>query len=101
MEKKVRVHYSLYDSDQSVVLPVKYEVLEDNGSTIYQCSVDLLEDELPDWLDIKDFAIETHYENGVNATYYSRIPGIKTVDTALFIPIVYRTIFVAENAKRY
>lgn len=100
MEKTIVVPYKLYDSDEYANIPIAYTVETKGQRTVYNCKVALQDDEIPEWLSLREFAIPTVYtpgNPGVYATLFSEVQGVNNVDSALFTGSVHQSIFTRES----
>lgn len=66
MEYKLTVPMQVKVRDEFVSIPVRYSIHNENENvTIYNCTVDLPTDEIPDWLHPHEFSIKKVYSPGV------------------------------------
>lgn len=92
--------YQLYDSKEHTNIPITYTVKTEGQRTIYNCKVALQDNEIPQWLRLREFAIPTVYtpgNPGVYVTLFSEVQGVNNIDSALFTGSVHQSIFVRES----
>jgi len=105
MEKSVSVPTKLSASGEYISIPVRYTINEEDGNEnikLINCQVDLLSDEIPEWLSPTVFTIRQVYNPGysgvagVTVTELSRI-SCKNVDSANFVDSTHEHIRLKEN----
>jgi hypothetical protein len=97
MIRTVLIDYILDDKQQSVVIPVQYEISQlDNIRTIY-CEVQQhTEHAIPGWLRPFRFNIKSIEQNGIYETLYSDYASVQNLDAALFIDKASEIILIEE-----
>lgn len=98
MVKEMLIPYTLYNSEQTVQIPVSYELLKDGDIYTICCLINQKTDyKIPMWLRPFKFEIKFSYANNVCETLYIDYDNVANLDSSLFIDKVNSEIMAVEK----
>ncbi len=98
MVKQMMISYTLYNKEQTVLIPVSYELLKEGNIYTIFCTIDQkTEYKIPIWLRPFKFEIKFSYVNNVYETLYSDYDNVSNLDSSLFIDKANADIILSEN----
>lgn len=98
MIKEMLIPYTMYNGEQTVQIPVSYELQKEGDIYTILCTINQkTEYKIPMWLRPFKFAIKFSYANNVYETLYSDYDNVANLDSSLFIDKVNNDIITVED----
>ena len=98
MVKQMMISYTMYNQEQTVLIPVSYELLKEGNIYTIFCMIDQkTEYKIPIWLRPFKFEIKFSYINNVCETLYSDYDNVSNLDSSLFIDKANEDIICSES----
>jgi hypothetical protein len=100
MKKTIRISMQLTHKEEFVSIPVSYITEQENENvTVYNCSVNLHNNDIPDWLEPTTFSIRKVYKKPITHTSIKPTGKWANIDAALFADETMKHIRVKETYK--
>ena len=95
--KEVSVRYQRSEGQESITIPVSYEIEKTGNIKQITCTVGNTKDDLDQWLQLRRFALRAMLENGRYTMLYEEENHSANLDTSLFIDQVCADILRREK----
>jgi len=98
MAKEMLIPYTMYNGEQTVEIPVSYELQKEGDVYTILCTINQkTEYKIPMWLRPFKFAIKFSHANSVYETLYSDYDSVANLDSSLFIDKVNKDIMAFDS----